>query len=98
VRNARMVLFDTLGVQAPMTAHWLRQMGWEVAVLPPDDGAFTDTGHDAPLIAPRDHRYRRPYEGTDNPAAAMQAYLDWEFGLIAQLERDGTHFFRVLEA
>ena len=26
---------------------------------------------------------------------AMQAYLDWEFGLIAQLERDGTHFFKV---
>jgi len=27
------------------------------------------------------------------PASAMQAYLDWEFGLVAQLERDGTHFF-----
>jgi hypothetical protein len=27
----------------------------------------------------------------------MQAYLDWEFGLIAQLDRDGTHGFKVLE-
>ena len=40
--------------------------------------------------------YRRPYEGTDNPASAMQAYLDWEFGLVAQLERDGTHGFFVI--
>ncbi|SUD75997.1 rhodanese domain-containing protein [Pseudomonas putida] len=36
------------------------------------------------------------YEGTDNPREAMQGYLDWEFGLIAQLERDGTHGFNVL--
>ena len=40
--------------------------------------------------------YKRPYEGTDNAAAAMQAYLEWEYGLVAQLERDGTHGFTVL--
>ncbi len=28
----------------------------------------------------------------------MQDYLDWEFGLVAQLERDGTHCFNVLGA
>ena len=33
VRRARMVLFDTDQVQAPMTAHWLVQMGWEVYLL-----------------------------------------------------------------
>ncbi|HEX8885931.1 MAG TPA: rhodanese-like domain-containing protein, partial [Noviherbaspirillum sp.] len=49
------------------------------------------------LAVPRTDRYRRPYEGTDNAAEAMQAYLDWEYGLIAQLERDGTHFFNVTE-
>ena len=48
------------------------------------------------LAVARSDRYRRPYEGTDNPREAMQGYLDWEFGLIAQLERDGTHGFRVL--
>ncbi|WDY60461.1 rhodanese-related sulfurtransferase [Pseudomonas sp. PSKL.D1] len=48
------------------------------------------------LAVPRSDRYRRPYEGTDNPREAMQGYLDWEFGLIAQLERDGTHGFKVL--
>jgi hypothetical protein len=26
----------------------------------------------------------------------MQAYLDWEFGLVEQLARDGTHGFQVL--
>jgi rhodanese-related sulfurtransferase len=40
--------------------------------------------------------YKRPYEGTDNSAQAMQAYLDWEYGLVAQLERDGTHGFHVI--
>ena len=34
VRHARIVLVDEHGVQAPMTGHWLRQMGWsEVYVL-----------------------------------------------------------------
>jgi rhodanese-related sulfurtransferase len=41
--------------------------------------------------------YRRPYEGTDASSCSMQAYLDWEFGLVEQLERDGTHGFWVLE-
>ena len=43
-------------------------------------------------------RYKRPYEGTDNAQAAMQAYLDWEFGLVEQLGRDGTHHFSVLQS
>ncbi|WP_280191725.1 rhodanese homology domain-containing protein [Delftia sp. PS-11] len=48
------------------------------------------------LASPRIDRYRRPYEGTDSPREAMQAYLDWEFGLVEQLGRDGTHGFRVI--
>jgi len=44
VRNARMVLFDVHGVQAPMTGHWLRQMGWEVHVL---EAAFNSTALEA---------------------------------------------------
>ncbi len=35
VRHARIVLTDTDLVQAPMTAHWLRQMGWQADVLDP---------------------------------------------------------------
>jgi rhodanese-related sulfurtransferase len=48
------------------------------------------------LASPRIDRYRRPYEGTDAPHAAMNAYLEWEYGLVAQLERDGTHGFFVI--
>jgi len=33
VRNARLVLVDADCVQAVMTAHWLKQMGWDVCVL-----------------------------------------------------------------
>jgi rhodanese-related sulfurtransferase len=209
VRGARIVLADTDGVRANMTAAWLAQMAWEVYVLiPPPAAEWNETGAwetplppipDVPKIAPatlaewlqsteppvvidltthanyrRAHipgawyalraryktaltrlprasryvltclsgllgyyshaefaalvegevyaldggtnawkaaglpleqterlasepldRYRRPYEGTDNSAEAMQAYLDWEFGLVRQLERDGTHHFRV---
>ncbi|MEK1842521.1 MAG: hypothetical protein AAAB17_13630, partial [Pseudomonas sp.] len=48
------------------------------------------------LASPRIDRYRRPYEGTDSPREAMQAYLDWEYGLVAQLARDATHGFFVI--
>lgn len=58
---------------------------WKEAALPLESG-------ETQLASPRIDRYRRPYEGTDAPVAAMQAYLDWEYGLVAQLDRDGTHF------
>jgi len=45
--------------------------------------------------APTD-RYERPYEGTSASPEAMQAYLDWERGLVKQLSLDGTHHFTVL--
>ncbi|MEG8045987.1 rhodanese-like domain-containing protein [Sphingomonas aerolata] len=97
VRGARIVLADDIGPRADMTASWLAQMGWDVFVL---DGGFDgllETGA-GPTIPPGDpaYRYKRPYEGTDNAAAAMQAYLDWEYGLVDQLARDGTHGFYVI--
>ncbi|KAB0631425.1 rhodanese-related sulfurtransferase [Burkholderia latens] len=72
-----------------------------VAVLAGGTAAWIDAGlplehGDTRLASPRIDRYRRPYEGTDNAAAAMQAYLDWEYGLVDQLKRDGTHHFRVI--
>ncbi len=48
------------------------------------------------LSTPITDVYKRPYEGTDNAAVAMQAYLEWEYGLVAQLARDGTHGFFVI--
>lgn len=97
VRGARIVLTDHLSIRADMTASWLAQMGWDVCVL---DGGY-DSALEAspPVILPKPdpaHRYRRPYEGTDVSPAKMQAYLDWEFGLVEQLRRDGTHGFFVI--
>ncbi len=62
---------------------------WKVSGQPLEKGAT------ALLSEPID-RYKRPYEGTDAPREAMQAYLDWEFGLVAQLGVDGTHHFEVV--
>jgi rhodanese-related sulfurtransferase len=97
VRGARIVLSDDKSIRADMTASWLAQMGFEVFVLDGGYDGVLETG--APVILPKPdpaHRYRRPYEGTDNSAAKMQAYLDWEFGLVEQLRRDGTHGFFVI--
>jgi 3-mercaptopyruvate sulfurtransferase SseA len=67
------------------TAAWAAE-GWPLS-----------TGEQA-CLSPRIDRYRRPYEGTDAPREAMQGYLDWECGLVAQLARDGTHGFKILPA
>ena len=97
VRGARIVLSDNLSVRADMTASWLAQMGWEVLVL---EGGYDGTLEIGPPLAiPKpdpSHRYRRPYECTDVKESAMQAYLDWEYGLVEQLRRDGTHGFFVI--
>jgi rhodanese-related sulfurtransferase len=85
-------------------ADWLaKHGGGEIHVLEGGTNAWKAAG--LPLVSGEEEkqlasepvdRYRRPYEGTDVGPEAMQAYLDWEFGLVAQLERDGTHHFRVL--
>ncbi len=64
-------------------------LGWIWSELPLASGAGR-------ALTPFEDVYRRPYEGADNSAEAMQAYLDWEFGLVAQLERDGSHGFFVI--
>ena len=97
VRGARIVLADNLGPRADMTASWLAQLGWDVLVLDwPDDIALESGADGAPPVRGPEGRYKRPYEGTDNAAAAMQAYLDWEYRLVEQLRRDGTHGFTVI--
>ncbi|MEW1841551.1 rhodanese-like domain-containing protein [Nonomuraea angiospora] len=97
----RFVVTSPTGVQARFAAAELRRLtSTPVFGL---DGGTAAWRTAAPLesdraryaVAPAD-RYRRPYEGTDNARTAMEAYLAWESGLVEQLERDGTHHFRVL--
>lgn len=204
VRGARIVLYDTDGVRARMTASWLLQLGWEVYVFeerslvpdglslpkvpswrPSSDGSIKPNdlqniagatvvdlarspsyrkGHipgawfasgpeltrdlraidsDGPIVLTSpdgdvaamnidDARksvsrdvyylvggttawvaaghpletesrwlsqpidvYKRPYEGTSNARKDMQGYLDWEYGLVAQLANDGVACFHV---
>jgi len=97
VRGARILLTDDRSVRADMTASWLAQMGWETYVLEGGYDRALEVGPPAVLPKPDPaHRYRRPYEGTDVDAGAMQAYLDWEYGLVEQLRRDATHGFFVI--
>src|SRR5262249_41961046 len=49
--GARVVLVDDDGVRAVMTAHWLKQMGWDVAAMTADMGAEgSATGAWAPRV------------------------------------------------
>jgi len=73
----------------------------EVYVLEGGTKAWIDAGLEMEkgpthLASPALDRYKRPYEGTSVDPKAMQAYLDWEFGLVEQLGKDGTHHFWVL--
>ncbi len=79
----------------------LLRAGVEVLWLPGGNAAWQAAGFstqqgESYLASPRIDRYRRPYEGSDNPALAIQTYLDWEHGLVEQLKRDGTHHFKVI--
>lgn len=93
------IFTDEKGDLAPFAAAEFRNRN--VAIVEGGTRAWVEGGLPAavglenPLSEPRD-RYKRPYEGTTNSEAAMQAYLDWEYGLVDQLRRDGTHGFFVI--
>src|SRR5690606_24663966 len=48
VRGARIVLYDSDGVRARMTASWLHQMGWDVSVLA--EGETPPATDDRPVV------------------------------------------------
>ena len=91
--NGELAVFAAPEIQALTNAEIVVLSGgnaaWTKADLPLEKGA-------SHLASPPLDRYKRPYEGTNVDPAAMQAYLDWEFGLVEQLGKDGTHHFWVL--
>lgn len=99
---ARYVVTCTDATLAPFVAPELAEnVAGDVYVLEGGNTAWVAAGYpvedgETRLASPPIDRYRRPYEGTNVPDSAMQAYLDWEFGLVAQLARDGTHHFKPL--
>ena len=75
--------------------------GYDVKVLTGGTNAWTQAGFALETgggrsISPSHDVYKRPYEGTDNASEAMQAYIDWELGLVAQLANDGIANFHVV--
>lgn len=51
-RGARLVLVDDTGTRAIMTAHWLKQMGWDVHILDHGlEGVVLETGSGADVTA-----------------------------------------------
>jgi rhodanese-related sulfurtransferase len=101
LQSGDIILTSTGGALARFAAPELAKSGRRVRALEGGTNAFVATGGsvdagDGTRLHPFDDVYRRPYEGTDNPRAAMQAYLDWEYGLVAQLERDASHGFVVI--
>jgi rhodanese-related sulfurtransferase len=98
----RYVLTSTTSDLAVFAAQEIQTLtGSEILVLTGGNQAWIDAGLEVEkgathLASPPMDRYKRPYEGTSVDPAAMQAYLDWEFGLVEQLGKDGTHHFWVL--
>jgi rhodanese-related sulfurtransferase len=104
-RAGRLVLTSADGFLAAIAAADLTEpaQGVRAVAMVLDGGTAGWTRSGRPLqsgpgemLSPPVDVYRRPYEGTGVDSAAMRAYLDWEHGLVAQLERDGTHDFTVL--
>ena len=97
VHHARIVLVDSDGVRARMTASWLVQMGdAEVYVLTEGDSSPGSERGDEPGWMPSfgDTRHK-PY----GSAAEMHAYLTWETALVDAVRRDGdAAFLQMLEA
>ena len=84
----RQVLTSTPGELAYFAApEFVALSHAEVYVLEGGTKAWADAGLELEkgpthLASPALDRYKRPYEGTSVDPKAMQAYLDWEFGLL----------------
>ena len=75
--------------------------GAEVLILEGGSASWMASGRQleegfANALSPPHDVYARPYEGAAHPREKMQAYLEWEYGLVDQLRRDASHGFSVI--
>jgi rhodanese-related sulfurtransferase len=100
--SARVALTSPDGAAARLAAAELQTaIGAQPVVLCGGTDAWAQSGRsmetgETRIASPADDLYSRPYIGANVQPEAMRAYLDWEFGLVAQLERDGSHGFYVI--
>ena len=89
VPSARIVVADSDGVQALITAYWLRLIGRDAYALPDANrGRWLEPGPDAgaELV-----RLEKPYERLEGRLEAMQDYIDWELDLLDRIDPDTFH-------
>lgn len=84
VPSARIVVADSDGVQALITAYWLRLMGRDAYALPDANrGRWLEPGAGA---AAELARLEKPYERIEGRLEAMQGYIDWELDLLDRVD------------
>lgn len=84
VPSARIVVADSDGVQALITAYWLRMMGRHAYALPEANrGRWLESGPDATAELAL---LEKPYERLEGRLEAMQGYIDWELDLLDRVD------------
>lgn len=84
VPSARIVVADSDGVQALITAYWLRLMGRDAYALPDANrGRWLEPGCAPPAELAR---LEKPYERSAGRLEAMRGYIDWELELLDRVD------------
>ncbi len=84
VPTARIVVADSDGIQALLTAYWLRLMGREAYAMPDASrGHWLESGDDTSSDVAQ---LEKPYEFESGRFEAMQAYIDWELNLVDHIK------------
>ncbi len=97
VLRATIVLVDDApGLRGLLTASWLRRMGWrDVRVVALEPAQLAQLPPSSAVPPPAREPGYAPWRDPER-AAAFDAYLGWEQGLVAQLARDETTPFAAL--
>ncbi len=97
-----LILTSEDGTLAHLTARDLKEQKFEPEIFVLDGGTTvwikaglpTSKGMEKAISELHDMWYM-PYMHPDAPEQAKRGYLEWEYGLVAQIERDGTAKFRI---